>query len=275
VVRLREALSSRELLVNLTMRELRGKYKGTILGWSWSMLNPLATMAVFTVVFGVFLRVQPTTGAGGLSNYALFLLCGLLPWNFLSQSMTAGMSALISNTNLIQKTYFPRQVLVIATVLAIFVSFMIEMVVLCVAFLFFGSVPFPWIMPTFVLMCMLAFFAMGIALLLSVANVYFRDSVHFVNIALQIWFYATPILYPLSYVESAVPPGSRAESLHLLDIYLANPMVGYVEAFRALLYEHRVPDVKTIAYLAVASAVAMTVGGLLFRRLEGRLAEEL
>ncbi|HST65336.1 MAG TPA: ABC transporter permease, partial [Mycobacteriales bacterium] len=110
---LTEVAASRELLWNLTLRELRGKYKRSALGWSWSLVNPPVTMALFTVVFGVFLRAQPGRGdPSGLDVFALWLLCGLLPWNFLANSLNGGAGALVGNSNLIKKVWFPRETLV-------------------------------------------------------------------------------------------------------------------------------------------------------------------
>ena len=107
-----ELTESKELFVNLTLRELRGKYKRSVLGWTWSLLNPLATMVIFTVVFRFFLKVEPTRGdPSGLHVFAIFLLCGLLPWNFLSNGMSGSMGALIANSNLIKKVFFPREIL--------------------------------------------------------------------------------------------------------------------------------------------------------------------
>ena len=107
---------SRDLMVNLTLRELRGKYKRSVLGWTWSLLNPLATMLIFSVVFGRLPEGAAADGdPSGLTNFPFFLLCGLLPWNFLSNGMSGSMVALLGNANLIKKVYFPREVLVVAT----------------------------------------------------------------------------------------------------------------------------------------------------------------
>ena len=108
----REVIASRELLVNLIRRELRSRYKGTFLGWAWSLINPLATTVIFTAVFSVVMKVTPPVGVDGLYNYALFLLCGLLPWNFLAVAVQGGQMVLLANGNLIKKTYFPRRLLV-------------------------------------------------------------------------------------------------------------------------------------------------------------------
>ncbi|MDP8937589.1 MAG: ABC transporter permease, partial [Actinomycetota bacterium] len=128
--RVAEFARSRELMVNLTLRELRGKYKRSILGWSWSLLNPLASMLVFTVIFRVFLKVDIPPGApSGMDNFAFFLLCGLLPWNFLANSVTGSMGVLVENSNLIKKVYFAREVLVAANVASWVVALLIELAV--------------------------------------------------------------------------------------------------------------------------------------------------
>ncbi|MDQ6650394.1 MAG: ABC transporter permease [Actinomycetota bacterium] len=265
-----ELVASRELLSNLTLRELRGKYKRTALGWGWSLVNPLAMMAIYSLVFGILLRVPTPPGAGGLRNYPLFLLCALLPWTYLSNAMTGGMEVLVGNANLIKKTYFRREVLVVSTVLSFAVTFAIEMVVLAVAFLVFGSLVLPWLPVALAVMALLTVFATGIALMLSVLNVYFRDARHLLNIGLQLWFYATPILYPVSIVTG------RASLPHWLKVaYQANPMVGFAEAMRDVLYRRQFPPLGTVGYLCLVSVAALTAGAWLFKHLEGRLAEEL
>lgn len=271
----REIVTHRELLSNLTMRELRGKYKGTALGWAWSLVNPLASTLIFTVVFSAILRIVPPVGAGGLQSYALFLLCGLLAWNFLSASINNGMGALVGNGNLIKKTYFPRQLLVVSAVAAGAVTFAIEMVVLFLAISVFGDSPlayFPLVLP---FMLLLALFGLGIGLLLSVLNVYFRDVAHFVAIFMQIWFYATPIIYPPSLVAEAAAGDGWVSRYPVETVYNINPMVGFVEVFRDLLYLQQLPSAQTVGYLVLVTAVSLAVGLLVFSRKQGRLAEEL
>jgi ABC-type polysaccharide/polyol phosphate export permease len=266
--------ASRELLSNLVLRELRGKYKGTALGWFWSLLNPLAATLIFTVVFGAILRVTPTVGANGVQNYTLFLLCALLPWNFFSGVVNAGMAAMLDNANLIKKTAFPRHLLVLAASTSLAVTFCIEMLVLVVALLVLGINPVLWLLPTVLLMVLLAVFATGLALMLSVANVYFRDSAHVTTIALQVLFYATPVIYPITLV-SDVSPDSLVARLHIDALYFANPLVHFVEAFRALLYEQQIPGAATIAVVVLSSAASLALGWTVFQRFSGRLAEEL
>jgi ABC-type polysaccharide/polyol phosphate export permease len=266
--------ASRELLSNLVLRELRGKYKGTALGWFWSLLNPLAATLIFTVVFGAILRVTPTVGADGVQNYTLFLLCALLPWNFFNGVVNGGMAAMLDNANLIKKTAFPRHLLVMSATVSLFVTFAIEMAVLAVALLVLGINPVLWLIPALILMVLLAVFATGLGLMLSVANVYFRDSAHVVAIAMQVLFYATPVIYPLTLV-SDVSPDSLVARLHVDSLYFFNPLVHYVEAFRDLLYEHQIPDLPTLLVVVLSAGASIWVGWVVFNRFAGRLAEEL
>lgn len=271
---LAEYRSSRELLHNLTLRELRAKYKRSVLGWTWSLLNPLATMLIFTLVFRFFLRIEPPRSqATELKSFALFLLCGLLPWNFFVNGVTASMGSLVGNANLIQKTYFPRELLVIAQVNSWIVSLLIEMALLAVALVVFGNMVLLWLPVVILLMVLLAMFVTGLALALSVLNVYFRDVQHFVGILFQVWFYLTPIVYPLTYVP--VRAEIFGKDLPVRSLFHINPMVDFVEAFRAILYDLQAPSPRIVAYLVVVSVVSLVFGLRLFARLEGKLAEEL
>jgi len=269
-VKAAELVSSRELMVNLTLRELRGKYKRSVLGWTWSLLNPLASMVIFTIVFSFFLKVKPPVGdPSGLHNFAFFLLCGLLPWNFLNNGMMGGMAALIGNANLIKKVYFPREILVSATVAAFDVSFLIELGVLAAALLIVGNFVIPWIPVVLFLIALFTLFVLGIALTVSVLNVYFRDVQHFVNILLMLWFYATPIVYPITYVPE------QWKGIPLRHIYTFNPMVRFAETFRDVLYDLRFPSWNDTLFLVVVTALSLALGMWVFSKLEGRLAEEL
>jgi ABC-2 type transport system permease protein len=269
----RELADSRDLMVNLTLRELRSKYKRSVLGWTWSLINPLAQMLIFAVVFQVILRVQPPTGhPSGLKVFALFLLCGLLPWGFLSNGIMGGQASLLGNANLVKKVYFRREVLVAASVASWLVSFLIEMLLLSIALLLFGNMTLPWIPFVALIMVLQTVFVLGIALILSVCNVYFRDTQHIVGIGLQLWFYATPIIYPMTYVAAAA---AHHQNLPILGIYRLNPMVRFVEVYRDLLYDLRYPSFSSVAYLVVVSFATLAIGWSVFRRLEPRLAEEL
>jgi len=266
-----ELAESRELFVNLTLRELRGKYKRSLLGWTWSLLNPLATMVIFTLVFRFFLKVEvPEGNPSGLDVFALFLLCGLLPWNFLSNGMSGSMGALIGNSNLIKKVFFPREILVASNVASWVVSFLLELGVLAVVLLVTGQFVLPWLVPALGLVLIQTMFVLGLGLLLSVLNVYFRDVQHFVGILLQIWFYATPIVYPIKVVGDAL-----ADHTALFTLYKLNPMVRFVEAYRDCLYDLRFPALLDTLYLLGVSGATLALGVAVFTRMEPKLAEEL
>jgi ABC-2 type transport system permease protein len=258
--------ASRELFNNLALRELRSKYKRSFLGWAWSLANPLATMLVYTVVFKYFLHIKPAPGIpSGLDVFALFLLCGLLPWTFFQLSVNSCIGSLTSNESLIKKTYFPREILPGATVGANLVSHLIEMGLLLVALLAFGNWRALVYIPFVVLLTILmASFALGFGLMLSAANVYFRDIQHFVGILFLVWLYMTPIIYPLSYV----PP-------HYQSLLKLNPMTDAVLSYRAAWYDGTHPGWMELAYFAAWALGMLAVGLIVFNRLEAGLAEEL
>src|SRR5918992_454225 len=196
-----EVLDSRDILRNLLLRGLRSSYKGSALGFMWSLLNPLVTMAIFTVVFSVVLQVQLPPNAQGVRNFPAFLLVGLLPWNQISLSMSAGATSLVANGNLIRKVYFFRAALPASVVLANAVNFLVGLGLLLVVLLavgvdFWGSI---WLLP--VPLAALLLLSLGLALLTSVANLYYRDTQYLVGLFTMAWFYATPIIYPLSFKE--------------------------------------------------------------------------
>lgn len=271
---LSEYAASRELMANLTLRELRAKYKRSLLGWAWSLLNPLATMLIYTLVFGSILSVEPPRGdPSGIKYFALFLLCGLLPWNYLTASVGGSVGNLLANANLIKKTYFPRDLLVGSLVASCLVSFLIEMGLLSLALLLFGNMVLPFLPLTLLLMALLTLFVTGLGLAFSVINVYFRDVQHLVSILFQVWFYLNPIVYPITLVDERETLFGHVVPARAL--YELNPMVGFVEAFRDLLYHLRLPTSGEVTYLVVVSVLVFLGGLWLFNKLEGRLAEEL
>lgn len=264
--------------MNLTLRELKGKYKRSILGWTWSLLNPLATIAIFALVFRYFLKIQPPAGdPSGLKNFALFLVCALLPWNYLNNGLMGSMGALVGNANLIKKVYFPREALVVANVASWAYSLLIEFAVAVAIFLLFGNMVLPWLPAVIVLIAIQSIFVLGLGLLLSVLNVYFRDVQHLITILLLVWFYATPIVYPISYVQdaNAKHPELFGHGIPVLFLYRLNPMVRLVGAYRDVLYNLRFPSMFDLLYVIVFGLATLAFGLWAFRRLQGRLAEEL
>jgi lipopolysaccharide transport system permease protein len=275
---LKEFLSARELLANLTLREIKGKYKRTIFGQLWSLANPLAAMLIYTFIFSVLFQQPPQVGdPSGIKVYALFLLCGLLPWLFFANVLNAGASSLVANANLIQKVYFPRAVLPLSQVGAVGFNWLFEMGVLAIAVSIAGAFVLPWIPMVVLVMVILAIFAAGVALMLSVANVYFRDTEHLLSILLQIWMYLTPIIYPLSLVQvqSDRKGGLFGTPVTLLQLYEINPMERFVQVFRALMYDNRFPDWGDLLTCVIWAFGSLAFGLWIFARKEKGLAEAL
>jgi len=271
MTKLHEITSRRELFVNLTLRELRGKYKRSALGWAWSLLNPLTTMAIYSFVFGYFLKVTPDPGdPSELKSFAFYLICGLIPFNFVSNALNGAAVTLTGNANLVNKTYFPREILVGANTGSWLVQFFIELGLLSVALVFVGNVVLVWLPLILLMVAIETVFVLGLALMLAPAAVYFRDLQHLIVLVMQVWFFSAPIVYPISYVTDRFPVGSWQYTLYSL-----NPMVRFVGAYRDLMYNLRAPSFGDVAYLMVVAAAVMAAGAWVFGRLEGRLAEEL
>jgi ABC-type polysaccharide/polyol phosphate export permease len=261
--------SSRELLWNLTLRELRTKYRRSVLGWTWSLLNPLATVVIYGFVFGRLLGSTAAKGdPSGLDNFALFLLCALLPWNFFTLVQNTAMGSILGNAGLVRKVAFPREVLPLAQLGHGMVQFSIEMGILAVVLVIFGSPILPWLPVTILLMIMLAAFAGGIGMALSAIGVYFRDLPYLWGIVLQVWFFATPIVFAPSLLESKLP----SWAFRLLSL---NPMAVFSAAFRRTLYDGRAPGAVSVLALGAISAVTLVIGWKIFERLSQRFAEEL
>jgi ABC-type polysaccharide/polyol phosphate export permease len=266
-----ELFARRELLWNLTLRELRGRYKRSILGWGWSLLNPIAFMLVYTFAFSIILNANPLPGdPSGLSSYAFYLLCGLLPWSFFLVSVGSAMQSVVANGSLVRKVAFPREHLVVATIAAGLFSLAVELIVLCIALLVAGNMVLPWLPLVVVTSLLVAVFATGFGLAFAAANVYFRDMNYLWGIVAQAWFFSTPIVYPLSQVESAL-----AAHPTILRIYNDLPMAVVVRIYRNLLYDLRMPRLIDFGLLGVYSVAALLIGWWIFDHLEGRFAEEL
>lgn len=273
---LKDMRESRELLYNLTMREIKGKYKRTALGQLWSLANPLALMVVYSFVFRFVIRVQPAAGdPSGLDVFALWLMCGLLPWSFFTNVVSGGMGVLVGNENLVKKVYFPRSALLVSNSLSWLYSWSIEMLVLVAAVILLGGAPYLYIIPALGVMLLLTLFSTGVAMALSIANVHFRDTQYLMGIVFQIWFYTNPIVYPPSMVESVSAGIGEFHGISVFDAYRANPFYYFIQAFRNLLYDNRMPDMTTWVVLLLLSLACFFFGWRLFDSHQARLAEVL
>tara|TARA_B100001142_G_C14162834_1_gene589168 strand:- start:6 stop:842 length:837 start_codon:yes stop_codon:yes gene_type:complete len=262
-----------DLLMNLTLRDLRSKYKRSVLGWTWSVLNPLVAVVVYSAVFSIFLRIEPSVGdPSGLNSYAVFLLVTLLPWQFHVTSLTEANRSITANSSLITKIFFPRWVLPTSAVLARFLTLIVEMLVLLILIaLWEGHNAFKWIPVVAALMILQLLFTIGLALMISAANVYFRDIQHFLMVALQPWMFLTPILYPLN----LVPADKEFLGISYRTLYQLNPMVSWAKAYRNVLYDLRFPSLERWLAILSATFVVLYIGFKVFNRLEPRMAEEV
>jgi ABC-type polysaccharide/polyol phosphate export permease len=260
---------STELLWNLTLRELRGKYRRSFLGWAWSLLNPLASVVIYGFVFGVVFGSSPPVGdPSGLDNYALYLLSGVLPWGFYNLITGLGLNAMISNGGLVRKVAFRRETLVYAQSLFSFVQFTIEIALLTVIVSVAGSHAWVWVPMTLVLMLLLMIFATGIGLALSAIAVYFRDLPYLWTIITQVYFFVTPIIY-----DRALLKGRVSNFVYVLLEW--NPMAMFVRSFRHTLYDGTGPLLVNVLYLTAISVLSFALGLFVFGRLNRRLAEEI
>jgi ABC-2 type transport system permease protein len=275
---LKDIWQARELLQNLTNREVRGKYRRTALGQLWSLANPIAAILIYTFIFSFIFRLPAQVGdPSGLDNYALWLVCGLLPWLFFNRVLSLGVDSLVLNGALIQKVYFPRIVLPLSLANATFFTWLLEMSVLVVAFMFLGAFVLPWLPVLLVVMIVFALFAVGLAMIVSIVNVYFRDLSYLLTIVLQFWFYLTPILYPIDLVatQSERLGGLFGTAITLLNLYQVNPVEGFIEIFRNVLYDNAAPEASTVLIALGWTVLSLGGGLLLYAKKEKQMAELL
>lgn len=264
-----EVWSYRTLIANLAQRELRAKYKKSVLGWLWSLINPAAMLAIYTVVFGVFLRIEPpVAGNDTTQSFALYLFCGLVIWNFFQGSVNGAIIALKASGPLLNKVYFPPSSPGVANTLVVLTQTGLEWVILAGVMGIVQNVSWTFLLWP-LLLCLLVVFALGVGLVLSILNVYFRDIEYLVGILMQMLFYSTPIIYPLTLVPE------EAYGLPARQIIELNPLTQFVEISREFMYLLEVPSATRVLYLAVVSLGTAGVGWVLFNRLAVNVSEEL
>jgi len=253
----RDLWEYRELFWSLTLRDLKVRYKQSVLGFGWTVLQPLAFTVLFSIVFTRFIRV-PTADI----PYPLFALCGLLPWTFFSAFLSAAGTSVVGNGNLVTKVYFPREIFPLAVLTAACINFLVAcstLVGLMALYRIMPSVHILWL--PLILLVQLAF-SIGIGLFLAGANVFYRHIQALVPILAQLWMYASPIIYPTSVVP---------ERWQLW--YSLNPMVGILDGYRQALLLHRSPDLQTFLCAAVIAVTTFFAGYRVFKSLEDRFAD--
>jgi ABC-2 type transport system permease protein len=268
--RLREIARHRELLVNLVRLELKAKYKSSTLGFVWSLLNPAMYLVVFYVAFNGIL-------GAGIPRFPIYLLAGLLVWNFFTAALSAGTASIVGGAGLVKKVWFPREILPLASTGAALVHFFLQSLVLVLALAGLRH-PVGWAYLTLLPLALLDLILLtsGLAVLLAAANVYLRDIQHFVELALLAWFWVTPIVYLYSQLTKHM--GGR-------NLPLLNPITPIVLTFQRAfygLYGHVLDAsvgygwyLRNLVVLTVAVTLLFYVAMRVFLRLEGNLAEEL
>ena len=263
---LRTAMAHRNLLYLLSLKELRTRYKKSVLGWAWSLLNPISQMLIFTVIFTYVFQQSPLPGdPSGLRNFPLYFLCGLLPWNFFGITTSSAMGNVQGGSGLIKKVSFPHEHLVFSVVIAQFVTLMIETVILVVALFIAGQNPLPWLPILLALDVLWALFTTGVALTLSAANVFFHDVNYLWSILSQVLFYVTPVIY--------FPARITLKPLRLLAMY--GPTGMFIVAFHDVLYDGRIPSLWRWGCMMALAVGSFTAGMWIFNRLSPRFAEEM
>jgi ABC-type polysaccharide/polyol phosphate export permease len=264
-----ELWTYRGLVYNLAERDLRSRYRRSLLGWTWSLINPAATLAIYTLVFGTFLQVTPPpAGNPDASYFAIYLFAALLTWNFFSNVLTGSINSLFAMGTLLNKVYFPPETPALANVAGVVLQALIEAFLLVVVLavlqnLFWTVLLFP------LLLVVLGLFALGFGLALSVYNVLYRDVGYLVSIVLQVLFFLTPITYTLELVPEEL------RGIPLRRIFELNPMTQFVTVSRDLFYMGELPSLGTVVYLTVLSVVVALGGWAIFSRKARTVVEEL
>ncbi len=253
-----ELVEYRELLFSMARRDFLLRYKQTVMGIGWSILMPVTNMVIFTLIFTRVVRLD-----AGLP-YPIYVYAGLLPWNLFASSLRFSVNALVANSSLITKVYFPREVLTFSVILVNLVDFAVGAVILAGLMLYYGVGLHPTIvLLPIVLLVHLAFTA-GVALLISMGNLFFRDVKYLIEIVITLWMFATSVVYPVERI------GGRLGQLLML-----NPMTPIIEAYRSILLRGEWPAPGPFATAAAISLVLLLVSWMMFHRAEPLFAERI
>lgn len=248
----------REMIFSLVRKDLRGRYKGSVLGFCWTFINPLLQLMVYNVVFSVILK-------NNIENYYLFLFVALVPWIFFSSALMGGATSIISQQEMVKKIYFPREVLPISYVTSSFVnmlfSFIVIFLILIISRVGFNPTALLYLP---IIMIVEYILALGIGMLTAAIDVYFRDMEHILSIVTMAWMYLTPIMYSVELVPEQYMP-----------LFNLNPMTPIIIAYRDILYYKKVPELGTLVHAFVLGMSILIIGFAVFKKLQKNFAEEL
>jgi homopolymeric O-antigen transport system permease protein len=247
----------RDLLYTLSVHRLKVRYKQSVLGPSWAVLQPLALMLIYTVIFAGIARV-PSEG----TPFALFAYCALLPWTFFATALSTATNSLVSHTNLVTKVYFPREILPLTYVIAALVDFLVASVVLGGLMVYYKVSLTPFALYAIPIVVVLTMFAVAVSLVLCAVQVRYRDIGVAMPLVLQVWMFATPVVYPLRVVPAAWQ-----------SLYELNPMVGIIESFRRVILQGQPPPFGALAISVVISVVLLPIAFIYFKHVEATVAD--
>ena len=247
----------RELLWNLAYREINQRYKQSILGYAWVILNPLFQLIVMSFVFSTILKI-PSLGV----PFIIFLAVGLLPWNFFISSLSSSTNSLVGNSSLITKIYFPREILVYSTIIAKFVDFLFSCIVLVVFFIFYKTSITPTIIWVPLIFFIQVIFTTGLSLILASFNLFYRDIQYLLNLIIMLWMYLTPIMYPIE----VIPEKYRF-------VFSLNPMSVIINAYRQTILGGGAPNFTSLTIAFFMSVFILFIGFYIFKKSEGQFAD--
>jgi ABC-2 type transport system permease protein len=240
--KIKEIVKHRELLTNLVIRDLKVKYRNSILGYFWSLLDPLLTTLLFIVVFSFIVRIQ-------VENYPVFLIAAILPWSFLNGSLMGAVVSISGNSNLIKKVYFPRQIFPFSIIISNLINFILGLAVF-LPFLLFFKIKFDFsLLALPVIIILQVILLSGLALLVSYLNVFFSDIAFILRFIINLWFYATPIFYPITMVPEKY-----------MNFYMLNPMAVIISLYRSVIIHTKIPSVNYISLAVIISLLIFFFG---------------
>ena len=247
----------RELLKTNVKKEIRGRYKNSILGVLWSFLNPLLQLAVYALIFPLILK-------NDIPYYTIFVCVGLIPWTFFTTTVNQAAFTIIANGNIIKKVYFPREILPISVVTSNAVNFVISTIIILAFVIIYGLGVTPYILLYPFILLIQYILLLGISFILSSITVYFRDLEHIIGIILMVMFYATPIVYSLDTLPEP-----------FVTIMQLNPMAHIIEGYRSIFYYQTMPNMNNLLILLALSIILLVIGYFILKKLQKGFAEEL
>lgn len=254
---LRELFAYRALIQSLVVRDLKARYRGSVLGFLWTFLNPLLLMVTYTLIFSIYMRVE-------MKNYTVFLLTGLLPWLWFSTSLLVGATSVVDGAGLLKKVFFPPQVLPAVTVFSNLANFLLSLPLLF-GFLLLFRVRVGWaVLALLPLMAVQLVFTYGLTLIVSALTVRYRDLAQLVGNLLTFWFFLSPVIYPPHLVPARFAP-----------LLMLNPMAPLLMGYQSVLLYNVMPAWRQVGMVAVVALAVLALGGLVFDRFRWTFAEEV